>query len=301
MKKIASLISMLIILFNIKASATIVVINVANFQFNPANANVIVGDTVRFTFTQGFHNATTNGVTNGQPSGAAPLNSGNPGSVQTYDYETAVAGVYNYVCQVHPSMVGQFTVSNIVPVTLIQFNIQTAVKKPLLTWITGSEINADYFSIRSSADDKHFTEVGRVNATGNSSTQQFYSYTDNTITTSNNFIYYELVIVDKNGNEQLSPIKLFANNSSAIKLVEQLSPNPVSRPGMLMVYFNSQKKDQMSVQVFDATGKQVLATDMEAVQGLNSGHIHVCDFTAGIYTLVFSMNGLKETKQVVVN
>jgi len=307
MKKIYLPILLLIVLFNLKASATIVTIDVTNYQFTPANANVNIGDIIHFTFSSGFHNATTNGVPGGLPAGATAVYSGNPGTVTTYDYTPTVAGVYKYVCEIHgdaasySGMVGQFTVSGVTPVTLTQFSIETVSSKPVLNWSTSTEINTSYFSIRSSTDNKNFTEIGRVNANGNSSLQQFYSYTDNTISNINNFIYYELAIVDKNGNEQLSPIKLFNNTNAAIKLIEQLSPNPISRPGMLMVYFNSQKKDLLDVKVFDANGKQVFTTSMQAVQGLNSGHIHVCNFAAGLYTLTFSMNGLKETKQVVVN
>ena len=307
MKKIYLSFLLLAFLSSKNASAKIIAISVTNYQFTPANTNVTVGDTVRFTFISGTHNATTNGVSGGLPAGAVAVYSGGIGAVSSYDYITAVTGTYKYVCELHGNaatytgMVGQFTVSSIVPVTLTQFNIEPDGKKPLLTWATTTEQNADYFSIRSSTDDIHFTEIGRVNASGNSSDEKFYSFIDNTITSSNNFIYYELAIVDKNGNEQLSPIKLFTNPNSTTKLIEQLSPNPISRPGQLMVYFNSQKEDMLNVNVFDATGKQVLTTNMEAVQGLNSGHIHVCNFAAGIYTLVFTMNGLKETRQVVVN
>jgi hypothetical protein len=108
-------------------------------------------------------------------------------------------------------------------------------------------------------------------------------------------------MVDKDGHEQFSSIQLFKNGLALPTLIKELSPNPISRPGQLMVYFNSDKTDLMNVKVFDPSGKMVLTAEMEAVQGLNSGHIHVCNFGAGVYTLVFSMNGLKETKRVVIN
>ena len=95
--------------------------------------------------------------------------------------------------------------------------------------------------------------------------------------------------------------KMFRNKLTQPVLVNSLSPNPVSRPAQLMVYFNSDKKDKMKVNVFDISGKMVFRTEMEAVSGLNSGHIHVCNFEEGIYTIQFSMNGLKETKKIQVN
>ena len=289
------------------AYAVVVTVNVTNFQFTPANVNVNVGDVVRFRFNQGTHNASSIGVTNGVPAGAADVFSGNPGAVVSYDYTVTTVGTYRYVCTLHGNagtytgMLGQFVASAIVPVVLRNFSVTTVAKKPLLSWITETELNADYFSLRSSADAIHFTELVKIPAVGNSTTEQSYAFTDNNVNNKNNFTYYELAIVDKDGHRQLSEIKMFKNTLTPPKLINSVSPNPISRPGQLMVYFNAEKKNKLNVKVFDAAGKRVYAADMEAVPGVNSGHVHVCDFHPGIYRLQFSMDGLKETKTVVVN
>ncbi|MES2431083.1 MAG: T9SS type A sorting domain-containing protein [Bacteroidota bacterium] len=296
---------LLTVLFNINVKAAIVVISATNFQFSPANTNVLVGDIVRFTFS-GFHNATTNNVPDGLPTGAAPLYSGGLGSVVSYEYTVTEAGTYKYICELHgdafafAGMVGQFTASDPTPVILNKFTVSTTEKKPLLSWSTATELNADYFSIRRSTDAINFIEIDKVRSLGNSSIQQNYSYTDNTIS-NDQYIYYELAIVDKDGKEKLSEIKMFKNPSVSYKLIKQLSPNPITRPGQLMVYFNAEKPDKMKVQVFDIAGKLVYDTYMSAVTGLNSGHVHICDFTPGTYTLEFTMNNIRELKKVVVN
>lgn len=288
-------------------TATIIPIQVTNFQFSPANVNVNVGDIVRFNFVTGLHNATTNNVPSGLPVGAAPVNSGAPGSVTTYDYTVTIAGTYLYVCEVHGNgplysgMKGQFIASGTVPVLLKSFSLAETNKKPLLNWVTSMESNSSHFSVRSSTDGIHFTEISRVNAAGNSVTDQYYSFTDNNVSSKYRYIYYELAVIDKDGREKLSEIKMFRNTLTQPVLINSLSPNPISRPGQLMVYFNSDKKDKMKVKIFDMSGKMVFQTEMEAVSGLNSGHIHVCDFDEGTYVLQFSMNGLKETKKVLVN
>ena len=307
MKKIYYFLFVLAILMSSHVRAAIVVISVTNFQFSPANVNVNVGDIVRFNFVSGFHNATTNAVPGGLSAGAIALFSGNPGSASSYDYTVTVTGTYKYVCEIHgdaatfTGMVGQFTASVVVPIILKQFNVGTAFKKPLLTWITETELNAAYFSVRSSTDAVHFKEIARVSAAGNSTTQQSYRFTDNDIAANNKFIYYELAMIDNDGRQQLSDIKMFKNTLAKTKLVTLLSPNPISRPGQLMVYFNSEKKGMLKVKVFNTEGKMVYDTDMEAFLGLNSGHIHVCNFKAGVYTVFFSMDGLEEMKKVVVN
>lgn len=290
------------------AYAVVVTINVTDFQFTPANVNVNVGDVVRFTFAAAtLHNASTIGVPNGVPAGAADIFSGNPGAVTTYDYTVTTVGTYLYVCTRHGNaaaysgMKGQFVASAVVPVVLRNFAITTVLKKPLLSWITETELNADYFSVRSSADAIHFTELVKIPAVGNSTTIQSYAFTDNNVNNKNTFTYYELAIVDKDGRSQLSEIKMFKNTLTPPKLINSVGPNPISRPGQLMVYFNAEKKNKLNVKVFDAAGKKVYGTNMEAVPGVNSGHVHVCDFRPGIYRLQFEMDGLKETKTVVVN
>ena len=306
MKKTFFILAAIFFLLN-SGKATIVPIQVTNFQFTPANVNVNVGDVVRFNFVAGFHNATTNNVPSGLPAGAAAVNSGMPGSVTTYDYTVTVAGTYLYVCEVHGNaalysgMKGQFTASGTVPILLKKFSLTETNKKPLLNWVTSMESNSSHFSVRSSIDGIRFTEINRVNAAGNSVTDQYYSFTDNNINYHHRYIYYELAMVDKDGKEKLSEIKMFRNTLTQPSLVNSLGPNPILRPGQLMVYFNSDKKDKMKVNVFDISGKMVFRTEMEAVSGLNSGHIHVCNFEEGIYTIQFSMNGLKETKKVQVN
>ncbi|UAY51308.1 T9SS type A sorting domain-containing protein [Ferruginibacter albus] len=307
MKKIYTF--LLLISFSSAVKATIINISVTNYQFSPANVNVSVGDVVRFNFAPGtFHNATTNGVPNGLPSGAAALYSGDAGTQTTYSYTVTTAGTYEYVCEIHgdaatySGMKGEFTASGVTPVILNKFLVNiSSSKTALLTWSTQTEVNTDYFSVKKSTDDIHFTEIAKIPATGNSSALQQYNYTDNDISNNDKFVYYELAIVDKDGNQKLSNIEVFRNAAALPKLITQISPNPITKPGQLMVYFNSEKTGAMKVQVFDAEGRRVLSTNMSAMPGLNSGHIHVCDFSPGIYTINFSLDGLKESKRVVVN
>ncbi|MEJ7610758.1 MAG: T9SS type A sorting domain-containing protein [Ferruginibacter sp.] len=291
-----------------KTYAAIVVITVSNFQFSPANVNVNVGDIIRYNFVGGFHDASSVNVPSGVPAGAIDISSGAPSSaIRTYDYTVVQPGTYLYVCTIHGNaaaysgMRGQFVASAVVPVVLRSFSISSPSKKPLLSWVTETELNADYFAVRSSPDAVHFTELARVPAVGNSTTQQAYSFTDNNVNNKNKFTYYELAVTDKDGRVQLSEIKMYKNSLSTPRLINNVGPNPITRPGQLMVYFNSEKKNKMKVKVFDAAGKRVYAADMEALPGVNSGHVHVCDFKPGIYKLQFEMEGLKETRSIVVN
>ena len=84
------------------------------------------------------------------------------------------------------------------------------------------------------------------------------------------------------------------------KLITKLSPNPVNKPGHLMLQFNADKEGSMLCQLYDAQGNMVKQTTMYAVTGVNNGHFHIGEVASGNYTIVFSLDGIRETYTIVV-
>ena len=226
MKKVyLSLATFLVIQFSF---ATIHEVQVANFQFTPANINVSVGDTVKWTWIEGSH--TTTSVT--IPAGAATWDNPMTSGSTTFLYKVTVAGLYNYKCIPHAAfgMLGTINASGILPVTFSAFNISAEKSNAAsILWSTATEQNTDHFEIMRSTNGKTFTKIGAVSAAGNSSTIHNYSYIDKTIAATERFIYYSLSIVDKDGLRTFSDIKMFTNLNGKTKLIVSLSPNPVSR------------------------------------------------------------------------
>lgn len=299
---------LLFILFNVCSTATTFSVSVSNFQFSPANIpDVTVGDTVRFNFAAvNNHNAVSTplGLV---PAGAAAINSGDPGSVTTfYIYVVTVAGNYRYYCEVHSSdgitgMVGTFTASGVIPVNLKNFEVTYSNKTVVANWQTATEQNLSYFSLQKSSDGKNYVEAGRIDARGNSDKLESYSYRDDQLDMNARYIYYLLKMVDKDGRYDLSPVRLVRNEQASSKLITQIGPNPVSRGvGHLMLQFYADKDTEMKTLVIDARGKTVLNLAMTANKGINNGHIHMASLSAGVYTIIFSMDGVTETHKVVV-
>ncbi len=198
-------------------------------------------------------------------------------------------------------MVGTFTASGVVPVQLKNFNAAYSNKVVSTTWQTASEQNLSYFSVQKSIDGKDYVEAGRVNAIGNSDVLQSYSFRDEELNMNARYVYYMIKAVDKDGKFSFSSVKLVRNDAAVKKLIFNMAPNPVSRDvGHLMFQFNSDRDGEMKAMVIDAVGKTVMKLDLSAEKGINSGHIHMGDLPAGIYTIVFSMDGLRETKRVAV-
>lgn len=306
MKKftISFLLSLVVLITN----ATTFNVTVSNNQFSPANIpNVVIGDVIQFNFAAvNFHNVVTAPLGT-VPAGAAQINSGSPGSVTTsYSYTVTRAGFYRYYCEIHSAngttgMVGTFTASGVVPVQLINFTASYSDKAVSTKWQTSNEQNLSYFSVQKSTDGKDYTEAGRVNATGNPGVLQSYSFKDITLDMTARYVYYMIKAVDKDGSYHFSEVKLVRNDAAVKKLITSMAPNPVTKDvGHLMFQFNADKDGDMKAIVIDAVGKTVMRLNLSAEKGINNGHIHMGDLPPGIYNIIFSMDGLKETKRVVV-
>ncbi|MEO7310924.1 MAG: hypothetical protein ABIX01_11040 [Chitinophagaceae bacterium] len=295
-----------------QADATILPVSVTNFQFSPANIpNVVVGDTIRFNFTTGFHNAVSivvGSASGSVPAGAADINSGAPSGTnpRTYDYNVTVAGAYRYYCQIHSSdgvtgMIGTFTASVPLPVALTSFDVVYSGNVASATWKTVTEQNVDYFSLKKSVDGKNYAEAGRVQATGNAITEQSYRFQDQNLGKRSKFIYYMLETVDRDGRRSLSNIRMIRNAQAIPALITQINPNPVDKAvGHMMFQFNADISGTMKAIVVNSAGKTVLHQDLSATVGLNNGHIHMGDFPVGTYTVIFMLDGMKESHKVVV-
>jgi plastocyanin len=297
--------SVLALLFHCTSNATTWPVTVSNFQFNPATVNAVVGDIIEFNWSNGTHTTTCGAALPGTslPAGAAewdsPITSGNT----SFSYTLTVEGTYNYGCIPHFDfgMTGMIVVSGPLPVKLGSFSVTNNKNKALLQWLTVSESNTDYFSIRKSTDGAHFSEIGKINAAGNSGRSIAYQYTDNDLGGIYKYLYYEIVIVDKDKKESYSAIKTLRNNGmTKDNLILALSPNPVTRPGQVQLKFNAEKSGEMQITVLNSSGQEVLRTTMAAFYGLNSGHLHICDLEKGTYNIVFTLDDKKEIKKVVV-
>ncbi|HRY32192.1 MAG TPA: dockerin type I domain-containing protein [Bacteroidales bacterium] len=100
----------LYLLTTLPARAVKHVIMQQGLTFSPAVLeNVIVGDTIRWVWTSGFHTTTSSEIPSGAEAWDAILSS----SSQVFEYAVQIPGEYLYVCTPHEimGMVGSFTAS----------------------------------------------------------------------------------------------------------------------------------------------------------------------------------------------
>ena len=293
--------------------ANIITVIVTSDGFTPANFNCIVGDTVRYDCSLGFHNITSGIVgprTGVVPVGAPEIYSGLPvntniSNAWTYDYVVLLPGDYRYYCQVHTfdginGQVGKFTASVPFPAELKNFEARFDKKAVIVSWQTLTEQNVNYFAINRSFNGVEFKELARVKAVGNSVALQSYRFSDNETGHTGSYIYYSLATVDQDGKQSLSPIVLVKNPGAAIELITSLSPNPISTPGHLNLQFNAPGAGKLYATVYNAAGKKVMQANMNGISGLNNGHLDVGALPPGIYNIVFTLGKMSETHRVVM-
>jgi plastocyanin len=92
----------------VKTNAATYTIKASNYEFDPANLTVSVGDTIVWQWDGGKHTTTSSKIPDGAASWDAELKSSN----KTYTYVVTVPGEYSYVCTPHVEMgmIGTITV-----------------------------------------------------------------------------------------------------------------------------------------------------------------------------------------------
>jgi plastocyanin len=296
MKKILPFILCLVSLYS---HATTWNVTVESYQFTPATLNVMVGDVIHWTWIGGTHTTTSVSVPMGASTWDSPINT----TQKTFDYTVTTAGTYNYECSFHSflGMTASFTASGSLPVVLSSFTVINKNNLPLLSWSTLQEVNTDYFSVKKSTDAIHFKEIAKVSASGNSSVQKNYSFTDHVTEPAARYVYYTITIIDKDGKAVAEPIKMFRNNLATNRLIISISPNPVSSMGHINLQYNADKKGLMIATLSDMQGKVVMKEQLSSEPGINYGHLHFMNIPAGVYTIHFSLDGMNESYLVIKN
>jgi len=275
------------------AFAKKITISVSDFQFTAKSVNAKVGDTIIWVWKTGTHTTTSTTI----PAGAVTWNKPIDATHKRFMYILKKAGTYNYRCNFHFSlgMVGKIVVSQSLTAGLGSFTVSEDDSKATLNWKTQSSKDVSYFSVQRSTDGDNFQEIARVRA----DMLNQYKFIDN-YNVSDKYVYYQLEMVDTKDNHQLSEIQMFTQNVRTAKLITSLSPNPISKPGHLMLQFNADNEGKMLVQLYNQTGIFITQTEMTAVKGLNNGHFHMGDLAPGTYYIVCTLGALKEKHTIVV-
>lgn len=159
-------------------------------------------------------------------------------------------------------------------------------RKVKLIWETQSEINNNYFIIERSSDLFEWEYVAEVDGAGNSS--QLIQYLSYDIDPYSNLSYYRLKQVDFDGNFTYSFIKsVYLGSEGKFSNELLIYPNPAT--SLLNFQFNEFYQDELSILIYDMSGKVILVKDILLEKG--KGLYSITDlsmFNSGTYFIIIS-------------
>ena len=175
------------------------------------------------------------------------------------------------------------------PITLSAFTADVRGTNVNLKWETSSESNSSHFIIEKSADNRHFYQVAKVNASGSSSSKRNYAFTDEKPAYYEALTYYRLSLIDKDGSKKYSNV-VNVSIKAVSSFVKKLFPNPVMKGGSMQVEIISNRQQRVLMQIIDNKGNKVQHTTSLLQKGNNIINISLNKrVAAGVFVLLVQM------------
>jgi hypothetical protein len=209
---------------------------------------------------------------------------------------------YANSCYISPSRRDNFTSFSkiapiteivILPVEMLSFDAFKNNQVVDVKWETISERSASHFMVQRSLNGKDFTDIGRVEAKGNSTINTKYLFNDERPSKGKN--YYRLQQVDLDGKYSYTKIVVIDFEGDDTEL--QVFPNPSSEGIGFNVILPTSVTGEIEMKVTDAAGKQMFFKRFQ-YQG---GTIQLpSDFAKGFYTLSISTQKENYVRKLVI-
>ena len=166
-----------------------------------------------------------------------------------------------------------------VPVELTSFTATLSDKNIQLEWQTASEVNNEKFEVETSQNGREFKKIGEVEGKGTTVEQQDYLFEINN--PKNGISYYRLKQIDFDGQFEYSKV-ISVNFKGENGEIGEFYPNP-SKSGLVNLDYSSKTDEEITVSVFDITGKLVVMEIQEISNGNNNLSFNFSDLNTGIY------------------
>ncbi|MFK8006976.1 MAG: hypothetical protein AB8H03_11415 [Saprospiraceae bacterium] len=151
-----------------------------------------------------------------------------------------------------------------------------------LTWSTKSESNNQYFVIERSINGIDFERAGKVNAVGNSTKVNEYSFADLNKNKKYTRYFYRLVQLDFDDTESFSHVVVLIRNSDE-RLFQMTSMNSSVVDRYFSLNLTSKVKGELSYNLQTHMGDVLLKGDVPITKGSNAVSIDFNDLEVGRY------------------
>ena len=268
----------------------------ANFILDGANSNLTFGNNRVLTLLgtnssidiqSSLASITRNNANNQIFLGGVEIYNGN------FEFQSVVNGTVQGPASASAARANPQFQSGILPVTISEFKIVSKSDGVTLSWKTATEINSSHFEIERSSDGKIWSNKGSVNAAGNISVDQNYSFTD--AVPENGTNYYRLKIVDIDNRFEYSAVKSVSFSASVLNVFA--GPNPAN--SFLNINVNTPGNDPYRLRLINRSGQVVL--DQKYAASNNRLQLSVSNYSDGTYFLeVTNSSGSRQVNKIMI-
>jgi hypothetical protein len=189
---------------------------------------------------------------------------------------------------------GYAEVSIALPVKLTAIKVTENKGKNILQWTTATESNSSHFNIERSSNGQDYEVIGTVAATGFSSSEINYTFTDAAPLTGIN--YYRLAMIDKDNSKEYSgTVSILSKSNQSLNIVTaQLSTGKKD----ITLKIASTQNQKANLSIFDQSGKIILNEQIILQKGFNIINKNTLVIAKGIYYLKLFNNEVTVVKNI---
>jgi hypothetical protein len=197
-------------------------------------------------------------------------------------------------------------VEGVLPLDLIGFTAQIYEERSaILKWSTVNEVNTSHFVIERSLDRVNWTEVGKVQASGESQAIVNYQLVDVDVYDGrkpNARFYYRLQMVDRDARSSKSNIEIVQFSSDVVVATVFVFPNPSTNGVNVELNYNEETAQPADIVLYNDLGQMVYQQEIAEGSALEYIDFTKSNITSGTYTLqvMDQTNGILTTEKLVV-
>ncbi len=149
-----------------------------------------------------------------------------------------------------------------------------------LTWTTASEIDNEYFTIERSTDGVYFETIGVENGAGNSFVLRTYQYIDRTAPSGES--YYRVTQHDFDGKSTATKVISLIRGERNFDLNGLM---PIPAINYVELSFTAMNTQNIELILYDLTGREILKSSLDAVEGENNFVLDIAALASGMYLM----------------
>jgi hypothetical protein len=184
------------------------------------------------------------------------------------------------------------------PIELQNFELsKLRLNKVKASWTTASEYNNDYFSVERSPNGVRWENLGSIEGSGNTSTQNNYSFIDENPL--EGISYYRLKQTDFNGSSTYSEVKSMDLSPASDSIF--IAPNPAG--DHIRLFYNSGAGGIITFSLYNIQGQILKQSGELILKELNQStlEIPVNDLDAGLYFYKATVNQKEFSGRLIKN